>query len=1064
MDQTVTSSLDALGFGVCRVDRSGRCIHINPAGLALLGFEPEDLRGRSFANLVLRADPQSTGTSDLASLLRAMRADVRALPHSTEILWRRDGSSFPAACSFWPIRTEDPVGGGVVTFVDAGHQGAAQDRLTLQVAVNRILAGMDEPEDVLPRLLSALCQGLGCRAGVFWNLSHRERRLNVEATWPAVDDPDGRSVQQLDGRTLGRGQGVPGRAWESGEVVSQGGEACPGSTDRDDPAVGFEFALAIPARVGRRILGVVELLADAPVALDDDLRQSATAIGQQIGQYLRRKRVEESLRQREEEFRAFAENLPQLTWMADATGAMEWFNRRWYDYTGTLPEDVLGWGWRSVQHPDHVARIEATYRASIDAGMVWEETFPLRGKDGRYRWFLSRAVPLLDDEGRIERWFGTNTDITGQRRAEARAIAAERRLRFALQVARVGSWSWAFDEDAIEADEGFRSLLDLPAGEARLSPKEFLDHIHPEDLPAVIATLDGARDSQGEFDLEFRIVTDAGEVRWAVARGVVERRSFARGVHALGIIWDLTERKRHEEDLAAAKNAAEEANRAKSQFIANMSHELRTPLSAIIGYAELLEEEAEDLGPAGESFADDLAKIEGSARHLLSLINGVLDLSKIEAGKMEVDLETFEVAPLVLEVCDTVAPLMAKKATRFVQDLPPGLGSMRSDAVKIRQCLFNLLSNAAKFAEGGDVTLAVRRDSDQIAFEVTDTGIGMTPDQQARLFQRFTQADVSTTRRFGGTGLGLALTKAFADMLEGTVQVRSEEGQGTTFTLSLPIAPRHSGERGPVPESQAPDGNEQVLVIDDDPHMRDLLTRFLARDGLSVVAVADGETGLARAREMRPSAILLDVMMPRMDGWAVLAALKADEMLADIPVIMISMVREKGLAYSLGAADYLTKPIDWQRLKSVVDRHRCQAAPGLALVVESDATTREELAMLLQGEGWRVSETADAGAALSRLRQDGADLILVNVEMPEVGAFDLLRDLRRTPDWRHIPVIGLTEGGLDPGERARLRDQVRQVVRIGEDSLDDLLAEIQRISVDRASGRSGGNLGGPGHG
>jgi anti-sigma regulatory factor (Ser/Thr protein kinase) len=327
-----------------------------------------------------------------------------------------------------------------------------------------------------------------------------------------------------------------------------------------------------------------------------------------------------------------------------------------------------------------------------------------------------------------------------------------------------------------------------------------------------------------------------------------------------------------------------------------MSHELRTPLSAIIGYAELLDEEVEELGGPGEAVREDLGKIEGSARHLLTLINGVLDLSKVEAGKMEVHLEPFDLAPLVREVCDTVQSLVEKNGNRLRWRCRKGWGRMTSDPVKLRQCLFNLLSNAAKFTENGEVRLEVALEEGWAVFRVTDTGIGMTPEQQARLFRRFAQADASTTRRFGGTGLGLALTRAFATMLGGDIAVESEDGRGTTFSLSLPLDARGAPREGPVAE---PDVAE-VLVIDDDPHMRDLLTRFLERDGLSVAVAANGEVGLELARELKPDAVLLDVMMPRMDGWAVLGALKADPQTADIPVIMISMIRETGLAYSLG--------------------------------------------------------------------------------------------------------------------------------------------------------------------
>lgn len=1051
--------LDALGFGLYRLDAEGRCTYANPAALQMLGYAAGEVLGRNMHELIHHSHPDGSPFPQSACPLLATRLTGRAVRLSNEVLWRKDGSFFTAEYSAWPLLEAGKPVGSVVTMVDTARQGSASDRLALQVTVSRMLAGSAELDEVLPRLLAAVGGSLGFQAGFFWAVNHRERQLAPEASWIAPGLEAGALVEATTGLTLDRGEDLPGRAWEEAEIVQESGPAA-SARRKAAQAAGLVAVMAVPARLGRRVLGVIELYAREAPEGGDDLLDSANAIGQQVGQYLRRRRAEAALRDREEEFRAFAEKLPQLTWIADASGAIDWFNKRWYDYTGGSFGQMEGWGWWSLHHPDHAARAEESYRAAIEAGTVWEDTFPLRGQDGRYRWFLSRAVPIPDEDGRVTRWFGTSTDITAQRQAEARALAAERRLRFALQVARIGSWTWDLDGETLEADEGFRTLFGLPPGDRELPAAEFLARIHPEDAPHVAATFAQARREQGEFDLEFRLGVEGWEVRWAVARGSVERRPFGRGLYALGITWDVTERRQREEDLAAAKLAAEEANRAKSQFIANMSHELRTPLSAIIGYAELLEEEAEDLGEAAAHMAEDLGKIEVSARHLLSLINGVLDLSKIEAGKMEVEVEAFDVAPLVDEVCATVEGLMAKKDNAFAAELAPDLGTMQSDPVKLRQCLFNLLSNAAKFTEGGRVTLSASRQGEWLSFRVADTGIGMTPEQQDKLFQRFTQADVSTTRRFGGTGLGLALTKAFAEMMGGTIAVESTEGEGTSFTLTLPADVRHpvDPDTAAAEPASEPGSADRVLVIDDDPHMRDLLTRFLGRDGLAVAAAANGQDGLALAREIAPSAIILDVMMPRMDGWAVLSALKADPDLAEIPVIMVSMIRETGLAYSLGAADYLTKPVDWQRLKETVDRHRLPSATpaGLALVVESDAATREELGDLLAGEGWEVAGAADADAAQARIAEGRPDLILVNLDLPEVGGFSLLGRLRRSPDLRAIPVIALTEGGLPPEERARLRDQVRQVIQPGEDSVDELLDELKRIAAERAGTKKEG--------
>jgi PAS domain S-box-containing protein len=923
------ASLDAIGFGIYRIDGEGRCRFINPAGLAMLGYEASEVLGHNMHELIHHSHPDGSPYPQSACPLLAAQRGARPVRLFNEVLWRKDGSFFAAEYSAWPVTEDGAANGSVVTFVDSRDQSEAQRRLALQVTASRILTGAADLPTVLGQLLAAIGGALGCQAGLFWNLDRRERLLDPEAGWaaPGIDAALRETAAPLP---LDQGSGLPGRVWQAGELVALDDVAASDATApaRLAAAAGLPVGLAFPVNIGRRMLGVVEMFRRAPVELDDAFRDNVAALGQHIGQYLRRKRAEEALKEREEEFRALADNIAQLAWMADAGGAVYWLNKRWYEFTGATQEESQGQDWSRFLHADHAEQVVARFRAAIEGGVAWEDTFPLRGRDGGYRWFLSRALPIRDEQDRIVRWFGTNTDITEQRRIE--------------------------------------------------------------------------------------------------------------------------------QELEAAKEQAEEANRAKSQFIANMSHELRTPLSAVIGYAEMLAEEVEDLGPEAASFREDLGTIEASARHLLSLISGVLDISKIEAGRMEVEAEAFEVGAVLDEVAATVQSLVAKRDNRLVVEPGPELGAMYSDVVKLRQCLFNLLSNAAKFTERGEIHLAARREGDRVTFTVSDSGIGMDAVQLTRLFQRFSQADASTTRRFGGTGLGLAITKAFAEMLGGGITVESRQGQGTTFTLWLPADLR--APVGPEGEGEVhADGSTatRVLVIDDDPHMRDLMTRFLRREGFGVAVAPGGATGLRLARELHPSAILLDVMMPSMDGWTVLAELKADPEVADIPVIIISMIREKGLAYSLGAADYFTKPIQWTRLKQVVERFRNDAEPGAALVVEPDGATREELRAIMSDEGWQVAAAADGVEAVQRLAERRPDLLLINLELPEGEAFALLRRLRNEPHWRTIPVIALAEGGLPESERARLRGQVRQVIRTGEDSSDELVAELRRLSAGRAAASSG---------
>ncbi|HSA82967.1 MAG TPA: response regulator [Geminicoccaceae bacterium] len=516
--------------------------------------------------------------------------------------------------------------------------------------------------------------------------------------------------------------------------------------------------------------------------------------------------------------------------------------------------------------------------------------------------------------------------------------------------------------------------------------------------------------------------------------------------------YDLTNLKRTEEALKAAKEEAEQASRTKSEFLANMSHELRTPMNAIIGFTRLVMRRGKEVLP-DKQYAN-LEKILASANHLLGLINDVLDLSKVEAGRMEVRSIEFPLEPLVDQCMRTVEPMLRSGRVQLLKDLEPGLPTLFSDQDKLRQILFNLLSNAAKFTEAGTITLAARQTDDAIRIAVADTGIGIPADQLELVFEEFRQVDSSSTRQYGGTGLGLSISRRLAQLLGGDITLASTPGVGSTFTLTMPVRCAVPGASAPAKqpiaraEIEEPASGEAragagrlVLAIDDDPDVVLLLKENLADAGYRVVGASNGADGLRLARELKPSAITLDIVMPETDGWQVLHGLKADAATRDIPVVLLSVVDQKDLGYRLGAADYLIKPFERDDLIAALRR----VAPSCRrlLVVDDEPHVADLVRQSLEDEPYQITAASDGVAALEAIAERRPDVILLDLLMPRMDGFELLAVLQKDPERRDIPVIVLTAKTLSREEKRSLKEHALVVIQKGALDRDSLMAELK---------------------
>jgi PAS domain S-box-containing protein len=782
------------------------------------------------------------------------------------------------------------------------------------------------------------------------------------------------------------------------------------------------------------------------------------------------KRAEAAIQESERRLADIINFLPDATLVIDHEGKVIAWNRAIEEMTGVAANEIIGkgnyeyavpfYGERrpiliDLVHLPHEEIRERYAQLQWRGDILTGEAYTPALKDGA-RYLYATASALHDVQGNVVGAIETIRDITDRKQAETELREAAEKLRLIFEN--------AFDGIDIYEEipsEGKRILVDCNERYCEMAGRS------KEELMSVENTVIFQRpvvSNWAELDREAIMKGQAfsGVFSWIRPDGkenIIEYNAAPTKVgdryFTVGLDRDITEHKHTEEELKKARASAEQANQAKSAFLANMSHELRTPLNAIIGFTRIVRRKSEGVLP--EKQTENLDKVLNSAEHLLNLINTVLDIAKIEAGRMDVLAANFRIGALI-DLCANTAQPLLKPNVILGKEVDERLTYVHSDQDKIRQIILNLLSNAAKFTHEGKITLAARKDGETLRVSISDTGIGISAEALPRLFQEFQQADISTTRQYGGTGLGLSISRNLARLLGGDLNVESELGKGSTFTLVIPTqygyrpaASHTDSEPAPVKETvlhpESGSAKKRVLVIDDDPDAVYLLQENLNQQEFEIIGARNGQEGMRIARETQPQAILLDIVMPGADGWHVLHDLKASPATSNIPVVFLTIVDKKALGLQLGAAAYLLKPLDPVEVRETLNRVTGGTIhpPKRVLVVDDDPNIADMLRQCLPELEFKLESALDGLAGLQAVEANPPDIILLDLIMPRLDGFGVIERLRADPQTHNLPIIVISAKDLSPVESARLKETVTVVMKKQGFEGEKLVDEINNV-------------------
>ena len=941
----------------------------------------------------------------------------------------------------------------------------AERRQAAQYTTSRVLADSPELGAAVPRILQVICESLGWRMGGMWSVDARAGVLRCAELWSEPSAALDGFIKTCREITFERGVGLPGRVWSSGrpewipDVVKDTNFPRAAVAARE----GLHGALGFPVTVGGETLGVMEFFSHEIQQPDEDLLRMLGAVGSQVGQFMKRRQAEEAAARERQLLDTLMATVPDTIYFKDMQGRFLRINRALAErFHLRDPADAVGktdFDFFTGEHARQAFEDEQEIIRSGEAvtGKQEKETW----EDGSVTWVSTNKLPLRDAEGHVVGTFGISRDITAAKRIEEALRLGEQRFRSLVEATAAIVWNTPASGEFETEQAGWSAFTGQTF--EQLKGWGWLDAVHPDDRDKTARVWSAAVASRSLYQVEHRLRRHDGQYVHMLVRAVPILTEGGAIREWVGVHTDVDAEKRAEAATLEAKEAAEAAARAKSEFLANMSHEIRTPLNGIVGMTDLTLDT--ELTPEQREY---LGLVKTSADHLLTVINDILDFSKIEAGRIDVERIEFNLRDTLDDTVATLATRAHKKglelADHVAADVPDGLVG---DPHRVRQVVVNLIGNAIKFTERGEVVLRVEKLSEKLSerlsesgdevwlhFSVSDTGIGIAPEQQTKLFKAFSQADTSTTRKYGGTGLGLAISARLVQVMGGEVWLESEVGRGSTFHFKVPFGVA----RGPV--AGAPPAVEPtyvrglpVLVVDDNATNRLILREMLTNWGMRPAVVEGGAEALAaleRARDAgEPFAmVLLDAMMPEMDGFSLAARIREAPELTGATLMMLSSAdrrEDAARCRDLGVAAYLTKPIRQSTLldtimtalgprASVEDR----AAPGapttaagadrprrsLRLLLAEDNAVNQRLAVsLLEKRGHRVTVAGNGREAVEAVESAGPqqfDAVLMDVQMPEMDGFEATAALRAREDAGadHVPIIAMTAHAMK-GDKER---------------------------------------------